>query len=115
MKIAHVCPEYRPAISGVGQVVEELAKRQLKAGHEIHIFTSDWDKKERIKKKEEIIDGIYIHRCKHIARVANFATIWPGVFFRLLNGKFDIIHSHLFGHLHFVLAGYAAKISGAKH
>ncbi len=115
MKIAHVCPEYRPAISGVGQVVEELAKRQLKAGHEVHVFAPDWDKKKRIRKKEEIIDGIYIHRCKYITRVANFATIWPSVFFRLLNGKFDIIHSHLFGHLHFVLASYAAKISGAKH
>ena len=48
MKIAHVCPFYTPAIGGVKQVVEELAKRQVAAGHEVHVYTSDWDKKGRI-------------------------------------------------------------------
>ncbi len=115
MKIAHVCPEYRPAISGVGQVVEELAKRQVAAGHEAHVFAPDWDKKQRIKQKEEIIDGINIHRCRHILRVANFETIWPSLFARLIYGKFDIIHSHLFGHLHFVLSSLVAKFTKAKH
>ena len=115
MKIAHVCPEYAPAVSGVGQVVEELAKRQVAEGHEVHVYVPDWDKYKRIRKKEEVIGGIYVHRIKHIARIANFATIFPGVFKRLLNGKFNIIHSHLFGHLHFVLAALAAKLSGAKH
>ena len=115
MRIAHVCPEYKPAISGVGQVVEELAKRQTREGHEVHVFAPDWDKKKRIKKKEEIIDGIFVHRIYHIARVANFATFFPGVFNRLIEGKFDVIHSHLFGHLHFVLSALAAKLSGARH
>jgi len=115
MKIAHVCAFYIPAIGGVKQVVEELAKRQLKQGHEIHVFTSDWDKEKRIKKKEEIIDGIYVHRCFHIAKVANFESIWPSVFPKLMKGKFDIIHSHVFGHVYFVLATLAAKLSGAKH
>nr|QBM01173.1 D-inositol-3-phosphate glycosyltransferase [uncultured archaeon] len=115
MKIAHVCSEYNPAISGVGQVVEELAGGQVKAGHEVHVYAPDWDKKQRIKEKEEIIDGVYIHRCIHITRIANFATIFPSVFFKLIKEKFDIIHSHVFGHLHFVLAALASKLSGAKH
>lgn len=115
MKIAHVCSEYAPAISGVGQVVEELAKRQAKEGHEVHVYAPDWDKQKRIKKKEEIIDGIHVHRCFHIARIANFATIWPSVFFKLIEEKFDVIHSHVFGHSHFVLAALAAKISGTRH
>jgi len=115
MKIAHVCPEYLPAISGVGQVVEELAKRQAAAGHEVHVYAPDWDKNKRITKKEEIVEGVHIHRCNHIARIANFATIWPDVFPKLVRGKFDVIHSHVFGHLHFVLAAFAGKISGAKN
>ncbi len=52
MKIAHVCSFYTPAICGVKQVVEELAKRQVAAGHEVHVYTSDWDKTKRIKIKE---------------------------------------------------------------
>ncbi|PIN77085.1 hypothetical protein COV15_03150, partial [Candidatus Woesearchaeota archaeon CG10_big_fil_rev_8_21_14_0_10_34_12] len=43
LKIAYVCPFYTPAIGGVKQVVEELSKQYVKQGHEIHVFTSDWD------------------------------------------------------------------------
>ncbi len=115
MKIAHVCSEYKPAISGVGQVVEELAKRQLAEGHEVHVYAPDWDKNKRIKEKKAIVDGVFVHRCTHIAKISNFATIFPTVFPQLIKEKFDIIHSHVFGHLHFVFSALAAKISGAKH
>ncbi len=115
MKIAHVCSEYNPAISGVGQVVEELSRRQVSAGHEVHVYAPDWDKKKRIKEKEEIIDGVFVHRCRHITKISNFATIFPSVLPLLLKENFDIIHSHVFGHLHFVLSAIAAKLSGAKH
>ncbi len=115
MKIAHVTHEYKPTISGVARVVEELAERQARAGNEVHIFTSDWDKKNRIKEQEEIINGVYVHRSKHIARAGNFSIIYFSFFPMLLKEKFDIIHAHVFGHLHFVLAALAAKLSGAKH
>ena len=115
MKIAHVCPFYKPVICGVGQVVYELSQRQVKERHEVHVFTSDWDKNERIKKKEEIIEGVYVHRCYHIFRAVNFVTIWPSVFFKLLGQNFDIIHSHIPGHAHAILAGFVAKIKKIRH
>ncbi|MDP4039353.1 MAG: glycosyltransferase family 4 protein [Candidatus Pacearchaeota archaeon] len=115
MKIAHITPLYFPVIGGVGKVAEELAKRQVLEGHEVHIFTSDYNLKGRIKKREEVLDGVRIHRCFHIARMANFNSLFPSVFFRLIKGKFDIIHSHNFGQPHFVFSGLSAKISGAKH
>jgi len=115
MKIAHVCQFYTPAIGGVKQVVEELAERQVKQGHEVHVYTSDWDKQKRIRKKEEVINGVYVHRCFNIARVANFGVIWPSVFPKLVRNRFDIIHSHVFGHVHYVLAALAAKLTKAKH
>ncbi len=115
MKIAHICPFYTPAICGVKQVVEELAKRQIAEGHEVHIYTSDWDKNKRIKIKEETIDKIHVHRCRYILRIANFATVWPGIFFKLLYEDFDIIHSHVFGHVHFILSSFAAKIKNTPH
>ena len=115
MKIAHVSPEFYPAIGGVGQVVRELAKRQVKAGNEVHVFVPDWDKKKRIRRKEEIIDGIHVHRCTYLAQMGNFSTFWPSLLPRLLNGNFDIIHSHLFGHPHFIMSALAAKIKGIPH
>jgi glycosyltransferase involved in cell wall biosynthesis len=115
MKIAHVCPFYTPAIGGVKQVVEELAKNQIKNGNEVHVYTSDWDKEKRVKIKDEIIEGVHIHRCKHILRVANFATIWPSIFLKILKEDFDIIHSHVFGHMHFFFAALAAKLKKIPH
>lgn len=115
MKIAHVAPEYYPAIGGVGQVVRELAQRQVKAGHDVSVFVPDWDKKRRIAKKSETIKGVKVYRCKYVAQVANFSTIWPSVLFKLIKGDFDIIHSHNFGHLHVFLSAIASKLAGAKH
>ena len=115
MKIAYVCPFYDPAIGGVKQVVKELAKRMINKGHEVHVFTSDWDKYRRIKKKEEIIDGVQVHRCFHFVKVANFSSVWPSVFFKLLKQRFDVIHTHLFGHPHLFFGALAAKLKGTKH
>src|SRR3989338_1363496 len=115
MRIAHVCPFYTPAIGGVKQVVYELAQRQLKSGHEVHVYASDWDKTKRIKKKEELIEGIHVHRCYHWFRAVNFVTVWPSVFFKLLGQNFDIIHSHIPGHAHAILAGFVAKIKKIRH
>lgn len=115
MKIAHISHEYYPTISGVGQVVKELAERQVKQGHEVYVFTSDWDKSKRLRIKEEIINGVIIKRYRHFLRVGNFENIWPQFIFSVIKGNFDIIHSHVFGHIHFVLSAIAAKITGAKH
>jgi len=109
MKIAHVCPLCTPAICGVKQVVEELAKRQLKKGHEVHVYCSDWDKEKRQRIKEEIINGIHIHRCYHWFRVANFATVWPSILWKLQKENFDIIHTHVSGHAHTFFASFIAK------
>jgi len=109
MIIAHVCPFYTPAIGGVKQVVEELARRQVAAGHEVHVFTSDWDKAQRVGIFEEVIDGVIVHRCRHILKVSSFSTVWPGVYRMLLammSGP-DVIHAHVSGHLHTYLAARA--------
>ncbi len=115
MKIAHIAPEYYPAIGGVGQVVRELAIRQAKGGSEVHVYAPDWDKKQRIKKKEEVFEGVHVHRLRHWLRAANFMTFWPSLFSRLMRENFNIIHSHLFAHPHFVISALASKMKGIPH
>ncbi len=117
MKIAHIAVYYKPTIGGVTKVIEELAKRQVAAGYEVHVYCSDWDKEKRIKKKEEIIDGVHVHRIKHWCRVSNFEVLFPGLFSKLFIKavEFDVIHSHVFGHLHFFLASLVAKHNGTRH
>lgn len=115
MKIAHIGPEYYPAIGGVGQVISELALRQVKDGHEVHVYVPAWDKHNRINKYYENLDGVNVHRCRYWFKLANFMTFWPSLFFKLLNEKFDIIHSHLFAHPHFVISSLIAKIRNIPH
>ena len=114
MKIAFICPYYDPAIDGPKQVIKELASRLVKDGNEVHVYTSDSDKYKRIKLKDEIIDNIHVHRCYSWFKIANFATFWPSVFFKLLKEDFDVIHTHVYGHAHVFFASLAAKIKNTK-
>ncbi|MFH0805945.1 MAG: glycosyltransferase family 4 protein [Patescibacteria group bacterium] len=110
MKIAHICPFYYPSIGGVEKVVEELAKRQIKNGDDVHVYTSDWDKNSRIELKEEVVNNVHIHRCFHWFKISKFGSFWPSVFFKLLKEDFDIVHVHVSGHAHIFFASLYAKL-----
>jgi glycosyltransferase involved in cell wall biosynthesis len=115
MKIAHVCPFFKPVICGVGNVVYELARRQASQGNDVYVLTSDYGKGNRIKVKSEILDNIKVKRHRYWFKLGEFATFWPSVFSTLMKIKPDVVHTHNFGHPHVLLGGVAAKITGAKH
>jgi len=115
MKIAHINMFYLPTIGGVEKVMEELAVRQSKK-HEVHVYCCDSDKYKRIKKKEETIEGIKVHRLLYLFRLSLNTFIWPSLFFRLLKDqKYDVIHTHVSGHLYILIVGLVCKIKGTKH
>ncbi len=114
MKIAYLCSYFFPAVDGPAQVIYELSQRYIKEGHEVHVYTVDSDKKQRLKIKEEIIDGIHVHRCYSWFKVANFSTFWPSVLFKLNKEKFDVIHTHVAGHAHQFFGALNAKFRGIK-
>lgn len=115
MKIAFVNGYYLPAFDGPAQVTHELASRYVKQGHEVHVFTSDLDKYKRLKPRELEIDCVKVHRCFTWGTLANFSTIFPSVFFRLLKGNFDIIHTHVSGHMYHFLPALASRIKKIPH
>jgi len=115
MKIAFVTAFYTPAIGGVKQVVEELAERYVKKGHEVHVYCSDSDKYRRIRIKDEKINGVFVHRCYNWFTVANFATFWPSIMWKLWKKRFDVIHTHVSGHSYVFFASLIAKLKGVKH
>ena len=114
MKIAHVNMFFYPTIGGVEQVMLELAKRQVKAGHEVHVYCCDSDKYKRIELKEEVVEGIHIHRLSYWCRLSLNTFVWPSLIWKL-DKKFDIIHSHVSGHDYILFAGLLAKLKHAKH
>jgi len=115
MRIAYISPFYQPAICGVGRVVCELAERAVKAGHEVHVFCADTDKYKRLGLKDEVINGVNVHRCHSLFKVANFAYVWPSVLWKLYSYDFDVIHTHAFGHAHSFFGALVAKLRGIPH
>ena len=117
MKIAHINMFYLPTFGGVEQVMVELAERQVEDGHEVHVFCCDSDKYQRIKEKEEIINGVHIHRLSYWCRLSLNTFIWPSLFFKLLffKEKFDVFHTHVSGHDYILATGLVSKIRGSKH
>jgi glycosyltransferase involved in cell wall biosynthesis len=114
MKIAHINMFYLPTFGGVEQVMYELAKRQVKDGHEVHVFCCDSDKNKRIKIKDQIIEGVHVHRLPYWFRLSLNTFIWPALLWRL-KGDFDIIHSHVSGHDYILFAGLISKLRNYKH
>tara|TARA_Y100000034_G_scaffold136953_1_gene217545 strand:+ start:1177 stop:2334 length:1158 start_codon:yes stop_codon:yes gene_type:complete len=114
MKIAHVNMFYLPTFGGVEQVMYELAQRQVKQGHEVHVFCCNSDKDKKIKIKEETIEGVHVHRLPYWLRLSLNTFIWPSLLWKL-KGDFDIIHSHVSGHDYILFAGLVSRLKGYKH
>ena len=107
---------YLPTFGGVERVMYELASRQVKEGHEVHVFCCDSDKYKRLEKKEEIIEGVHIHRIPYWFRLSLSTFIWPALLSKFGNyGKFDIVHTHVSGHAYILFAGLLCKLKGIKH
>lgn len=119
LKIAHISMFFLPTFGGVEQVIYELALRQVKEGHEVHVFCCDSDKYKRIENKYEVIDGIHVHRVPYVLRLSLNTHIWPGLKkkFIEINNKinFNIIHSHVSGHFYVLQSGNLAKKLNIKH
>jgi glycosyltransferase involved in cell wall biosynthesis len=62
MLIVHVNESYWPIIGGLERVIQGIAEELVKLGHENHVITSKIGAEGR--PREEIINGVYIHRVK---------------------------------------------------
>jgi glycosyltransferase involved in cell wall biosynthesis len=90
MKIAQVCPRYKPHIGGVETVVEEISRRLAAKGHDVSVITTD---PSGTLPGQETIDGV---------RVFRFPSYAPGDAYylslklrdRLKKESYDVVHAH---------------------
>lgn len=115
MRIVFVGTFYSPTIGGVEKVIEELATRYVKQGHEVHVFCSDSDKNQRIEKKYEIIEGVHVHRSRYWLKLSLNTYIFPRVIWDLLWQKYDIVHTHVSAKDYILWAGIISFLKGRKH
>ncbi len=115
MRIAFVNGFYNPTIGGVEKVVEELATRYVKQGHQVDVFCSDTDKHQRIRQKFEIIDGVKVHRSRYWLKLSLNTYISPGIIWDLLWQKYDVVHTHVSAKDYVLWAGLIAFLKGKLH
>ncbi len=93
MRILIVLTYYRPHTSGLTIYTERLAKAFAKRGHDVTVFTTQFDKSTPI---EEDVDGVHIVRSPVLLRISK-GVICPtfGYTAWKLVRKADVIHLHL--------------------
>ncbi len=96
MKIGFITTYFYPFVGGAENNCFYLAK-ELSKSHEVHVFTSDRKNSLIIKKKEEKIGNIQVHRSKTLFRYRYYFAFYPGLVTNLLKYKLDIIHIHSLG------------------
>ncbi|MEK6923041.1 MAG: glycosyltransferase family 4 protein [Nanoarchaeota archaeon] len=96
MKIGFLTSYFYPFMGGLESNCYYLA-RELAKEHAVHIFTSDRKNGMILKKKEEIIDGIHVHRSKNWFRYRYYIALNPGLLFKVLKSDLDVLHVHSLG------------------
>lgn len=93
MKILEVLTYYRPHISGLTIYVERLSKALANQGHEVTVFTSQYDKSLPI---HERLNGVSIRRVPVAMRISK-GVIMPrfGPLAWRMVRETDIVHLHL--------------------
>jgi len=91
MKIFQVAPYFQPHIGGVESHVLEISLELIRRGHDVEVFTSQYDPALPAK---ESIDGVSVHRIKPLINV--FTTpVTPKLRSELLNKPCDVVHAHI--------------------
>jgi glycosyltransferase involved in cell wall biosynthesis len=93
MRILIVLTYYRPHTSGLTIYTERLATALAKRGHDVTVFTTQFDKKLPF---EEVIDGVRVVRSPVLLRISK-GVISPsfGYLATKLVREADVIHLHL--------------------
>jgi glycosyltransferase involved in cell wall biosynthesis len=88
MLIVHVNESYWPIIGGLERVIQGIAEELVKLGHENHVISSRIGAEGR--PREEIINGVYVHRVKALRLYFQDLTIPMEIPIRVLK-EADVI------------------------
>ena len=87
---------FYPATGGMEELTFNIAKELVKKGHEVHVFTSD-RKDNVIFCKEEVVDGVQIHRSRLYFNYKYYLKFNPGIAFKHLRYDLDVLHVQSLG------------------
>lgn len=115
MKIVQLCSHFYPVIGGKETSVLQISEELVKRGHEVTVFTSDFDRenKKRMKNKEEMYHNIKIKRFRSWFNLQN-AVLFPGIIKDLLTLDYNVVLTHTYRQPQTDLSLICAKLRGKK-
>lgn len=123
MRILQVIPYFVPAwdYGGPLHVCYELSKELVNRGHEVTVYTTDaLDAKNRVRQREELLDGIRVRRFKNLSNAFAykhniFLAVGMPFTIRKELANFNVIHVHEYRTLQNVIIRYYAKRLGIPY
>jgi glycosyltransferase involved in cell wall biosynthesis len=85
MRILHLSDVYRPRVGGIEVFVEDLARRQRLAGHDVSVLTST-------RGPEPSVDDVPVLRAPWLTPAVGDL---PTGLRMILEGRYDVVHAHL--------------------
>lgn len=104
LRIAHVTPFFPPNVGGMERCVSSLVEKQVKQGHKVLVFTSDFPKSSSVS--TPWYEGAEIHRLESLRVLGSPFT--PSLGKELLKHQLDMIHAHVF-HFYYPEIGIAVS------
>ena len=98
MRIVYVTAYMYPLEGGMENNCFFLARVLASRSHEVHIFSSDRKDGRLVALKEELVDGVHIHRYR-VWRYKYYLYFSPRMLWDLARFRADIFHGHGFGFL----------------
>jgi rhamnosyl/mannosyltransferase len=84
-----IAPNFAPRTGGVETYIQETGKRNVKDGVKVTVLSPRYGNEP----KEQKVDGIKVKRSKRYFSLSNM-NFFPGVFFKIRDEDFDIMHLH---------------------
>jgi len=90
--IGIVSPSFHPMIGGVELYVKGVGSELARLGYDVHVYTPDRVMGKKMDEKEEVVDGINVHRLSVLFELSYRIKAWPGLRGALERGGHDLIH-----------------------
>jgi glycosyltransferase involved in cell wall biosynthesis len=97
MRIIQLSAHFYPVIGGKETAILNISKELIKLGHEVHVFTSDFDRiGKRITEKNGIHQGVPFRRFRSWFKAGPTAAFYPGIILTLFSTPYDLIIAHTY-------------------
>ena len=92
----------------------ELSAELVRRGHSVDVYTSNETRGPRRLDPYGELDGVQVYRFPSLASLGEFGKVWPSFAARIIDGDYDVIHSHVYRHPHTDVSAAVSKLKRTR-